>query len=451
MNVTLNKTNNVSGVITLSIVEADYQAKVKKDLKLIGERRAIKGFRPGHVPAGVLNKLFGKQVKAEVIDEMVGEELTKYVRENNVKILGEPVMLDESKVDLENGVDFEFKFEIGLSPEISLTIDKNIEIPYYTIEVDEEMYENQNDTFRSRFGKQVKGEVTEEGALIKGSAVELNEDGTVKEGGITVDNTIVSPKYFKSDDEKAKFNDKKVGEDVVFNPWATCEGNATEISSMLNIDREGAADVKADFKLTIAEILVNQKAEMNQEFFDSVLGKDAVANEEEYKAKVKENIAKQLVGDSNYRFTLDAEAVIMKAVGDFDMPDDFLKKYFVRKNENMDEAKIEEEYPKMLPMLKWQIVKEVILENAKLTVEEDDLVNIAKLVVSQQFSQYGIFNAPEDAIEHQAKELVKNQEYRRDFATRALDDKMFAYIKENVKLAEKTVSVADFNALFENK
>jgi trigger factor len=241
-----------------------------------------------------------------------------------------------------------------------------------------------------------------------------------------------------------------LNEEVVFNPWNTCNGNLGELGGMLNLGRE-EADVKSDFKMTIGEILVNKAAELDQEFFDMAFGKDVVKTEEEYKAKVKEGIAASLIGDSNYRFTLDTQEAIVNHIGDIELPDEFLKEFFLMKDEKATAEKMEEEYPKMKPQLIWQLAKDKIAAEGEIKVEENDLLNIAKLIVTQQFTQYGIYNAPEDAIERQAQEIVKNNEYRRDLANRAVEDKIYAYIRANAKVAEKSVSVNDFNKLFESE
>ncbi len=449
MNVTLDKNGNVSGVLTISLVEEDYQAEVKKQLAELGRRRPIKGFRPGHVPAGLLKKYYGGQVTAEVVDQVVSRELTNYIRENNIDLLGEPMLSPDTKVDMVNEKDFSFKFDLGFAPEFELKLDKRVKVPYYNIEVSQEMIDNQNDAFKKRFGTQVAGEVADEDALLRGSMVELAEDGTAKEDGIKVERTIVSPKYLKDDDEKAKFVGKKVGDELVFNPGKGAGGNVTELAAMLNIDKDQAADVKSDFNFKVEEILVNKDAEMGQELFDSVLGKDVVKTEEEYFEKVKEMLAGQLKNDSNYRFTLDAEQVLKKKVGDLEMPDDFLKRYLVSINKDADQAKIEEEYPRTREEIVWQLIKEKVARTYDVKIEQDDLMRLARIYASQQFAQYGMGNLPDDMLDRYAGELLENKDYSREISRRAFEDKVFATIRDNVSLNEKTVTVEEFNKLFE--
>ncbi len=449
MNVTLDKNGNVSGVLTISLVEEDYQAEVKKQLAELGRRRPIKGFRPGHVPAGLLKKYYGGQVTAEVVDQVVSRELTNYIRENNIDLLGEPMLSPDTKVDMVNEKDFSFKFDLGFAPEFELKLDKRVKVPYYNIEVSQEMIDNQNDAFKKRFGTQVAGEVADEDALLRGSMVELAEDGTAKEDGIKVERTIVSPKYLKDDDEKAKFVGKKVGDELVFNPGKGAGGNVTELAAMLNIDKDQATDVKSDFNFKVEEILVNKDAEMGQELFDSVLGKGVVKTEEEYFEKVKEMLAGQLKNDSNYRFTLDAEQVLKKKVGDLEMPDDFLKRYLVSINKDADQAKIEEEYPRTREEIVWQLIKEKVARTYDVKIEQDDLMRLARIYASQQFAQYGMGNLPDDMLDRYAGELLENKDYSREISRRAFEDKVFATIRDNVSLNEKTVTVEEFNKLFE--
>ena len=450
MNVTLDRIDNVNGVITLSIEEKDYQEKVKKELKQIGMKHPLPGFRPGHVPASLLQKKYGKDVLVEVVNREIYDNLVNYIQENKLNILGEPIISNAEEVNFDTMKDFSFKFEVGFAPEVSLKLDNTVTVPYYNIEVDQKMVDQQNEMLCKRFGKQVKGEQVDATALVKGSMVELDENGAVKENGLNVESTIVAPQYFKSEDEKAKFADKKLGDEIVFNPWATCEGNLGELSSMMNVDRE-QADIKSDFKLTVNEILVNQPAELNQELFDAVFGKDSCKNEEEYFAKLKEMIAGQLVNDSNFRFTVDAEKVLREQVGTLELPTEFLKKWLVRQDNKYTAENIDEEFTKMVPQLEWQPIKEQAAKQLEVKVNDDDLLADAKRIAYQQFAQYGMTNIPEDMIEKYAKDILENKEYRSQIVQQSVDNKLYAEIKNAVKLDEKTVNVEEFNALFAEK
>lgn len=450
MNVTLDKNGNVSGVLTISLIEEDYQAEVKKQLSLLGRRRPIKGFRPGHVPASLLQKHYGGQVTAEVVDEIVSRELTKYIRDNNIDLLGEPMLSKDTKVDLVNEKNFEFKFDLGFAPEFDLKLDKRVKVPYYNIEVSEEMVADQDSAYKKRFGTQVPGEVSTDDALIRGALVELNEDGSVKEGGINVERTIVSPKYQKDDDEKKKLIGLKVNDEVVINPYKGAGGNITEMAAMLAVDKD-QANVKSDFNFKVEEILVNKDAEHGQELYDLVFGKDVVKTEDEYYAKMKEMLSGQLKNDSNYRFTIDAEKVLLKKVGDLELPDEFLKSYLISINKDTEPAKIEEEYPRTREEIVWQLIKEKVAKQYDVKIEKDDQMRLARIYAAQQFAQYGIGNVPDETLDRYAGELMENKDYAKEINRRAFEDKVFATIRDKVSLTEKTVSVDEFNKLFEKK
>ena len=254
MNVTMEKVGNVDGLITVSLEANDYQDKVKKELKEFSRRRPEKGFRPGFVPMGLLQKKYGKEALVEVINRESYEALVGYIRDNKLNILGDPMLSNAEELKFEDGNDFVLKFEVGIAPEINYVLDQNTEIPYYNIEVDQEMIDRNDKALLKRYGKQVAGEEVDETALVKGAMVELNEDGSAKDGGVTVENTIVSPQHFSDEEQKGLFAGKKVGEEVVFNPWKTCNGNAAELASMLNKEKEEVAEMKSDFKMTIKEI-----------------------------------------------------------------------------------------------------------------------------------------------------------------------------------------------------
>lgn len=449
MNVTMEKTSPVNAIITVAVEENDYRDKVKKELRQIGQRYPEKGFRPGHVPSALLQRKYGREVLVEVVNRDAADALTSYVQDNKLDILGEPMLANAGEIDFSAGKDFTFKFDIGLAPEINLTIDKSVTIPYYDIEVDDAMVAERDATLRENLGKQVNGEEMNETALAKGSMVELGEDGAVKEGGITVESTVVSPQYFKSDEQKALFAGKKVGDEIVFNPWATCDGNATELSSMLNIDRDEAT-TKADFKMTVKEIMVIKDAEHDQEFFDGVFGKGAVTTEDEYTAKLKEMIASQFKSDSNYRFTIDAQQALTSMAGAIELPTDFLKKWLLNqdKDNKYTPENIDEEFTKMTPALVWQLIKEKAVKQLGIKVEDADILAEAKVVAQRQFARYGIINMPEDVIERYAKQMMEDKEQRSEILDGVVDDKLFKAIYSEVTVDCKTVPIAEFNALF---
>lgn len=447
MNVNFEKLDNVNGVVTVAIEEKDYADKVTKQLKEIGKKHAEPGFRPGHVPAGLIAKKYGTAVKYDVINKEVADAVYNYIKENNLHVLGQPVPQSDNNFDIENK-EFTFKFNVGLAPEIDNHVNKDLHVPYYTITVTDEMINEQVEGLRQRFGHQVPGEETEPNAVIKGTITELNEDGSVKEGGVVVENGIIAPMHFKDDAQKKLFEGKKVGDVVVFNPAATCEGNAVEMSSMLNIDKEDVDAHKGDFNFEIKEIIVLKPAEFDQEFFDNAVGKDKAHNEEEFRAAIKELIALNFENDSNYRFTIDAKDAVEKAVGSLELPEALLKEFLVRQSEGINAENVDEEFGKMRDQLEWDLIRDNVAEKFEVKVNEEDVLDEARGVVVRQLMQYGPNALSDQIIDKYAQEVMKDQKNREMLFQNALNRKVFEVIKENVTLDNKEVSVEEFRNLF---
>lgn len=447
MNVTINKIDAVNATITVSLEEKDYQDKVKKALRDINMTRPEPGFRPGKVPAGLIQKKYGKAVKYDVVNKEVTDALFNYIKDNEIQVLGNPVPATKEEFDLE-AADYTFTFNVGVAPEIDTHVNKDLTVPYYTIEVSDEMIDRQSDMYRNRYGAQVPGETVEPNALVKGVITELNEDGSIKEGGILNENGIVSPQYFKNDDQRAAFMDKKLGDVVKFNPWVACGESVVELSSMLNIDKEVAENTKSEFNLEIKEIIVLRQAELNQEFFDNAVGKDKAHNEDEYRAALKEMIEKQLASDSNYRFSIDAKEAIQKAVGDIELPDAVLKEFLMQQDENLNDENIETEYQRIRPDLVWQLTREAIAKQLELKVEEQDILAVARMLAQSQFAQYGMTNLPDDVLDKYGRDILNDPKSREHVVNQAVDMKLYYAIRENVTIDNKTVSVQQFNELF---
>ncbi len=449
MNVSMEKIDNVSARLIVSVVENDYQEKVTKEIKQIGRTHTIPGFRKGHVPFGELNRRFGKQIASDVINQEVYEAVSNYIRDNKLGILGEPLPVEVQELDLKNQKDYTFQYEIGLAPEININLDKNTHIPFYPIEISQEMIDEQDKNFRERFGSQVPGEEVDAKALVKGSIMELNEDGSIKEGedAIQVTSGIVAPMYFKSKEESDKFLGKKVGDKVVFNPYNTCEGNAAELASMLQVDKDKAGEIKGNFEFAIAEIIVVKPADLNQEYFDGLFGKDKVTSEEAYFAEIKKMISSQISGNSDMLFRIQTEKQLVEQYGNVELPETFLKKWLVARNDGFTAESIDAEFEKMIPSLKWQLIKERIAAVAEIKIEEADVMAHAKALAANQFAQYGMTNMDDDTLTDYAKRILADKNYRPRIIEEVGDIKLFDAIKEKVTLDVKEISLEEFKEI----
>ena len=455
MNVSFEQIDAVNGLLTVDIKREDFANDVNKEVAAMGVRHPIKGFRPGKAPKSLLMKFYGPSVTADVVDRMVGKAMYDYMRENNLNILGEPLPNEETKVDLMKDEEMSFKFDLGLAPAIELKLNKRINVPYYNIEVTDQMVDDAIAHDRKRLGTLVDGEVSDKESMLRGSMIELDENGNDKADGVKVERTVISPRYMNDDDEAAKFVGVKVGDTFVFNPHKAYNGNVAELSGLLNIDRNVAGDMKSDFRVTIEEIKVNQDAEMNEEFFKGVLGVETeVKDEAAFREAVRGMIAQANIPDCNYRFTIDAQRVLTDKAGDIQLPEEFLKR-FIQKRRAEDEKKntepTDEEIQGMFKQLRWQLVKDHIAQELGVKVEKEDIDTAAFIFAQQQLSQYGIYNAPEDLVKQQAERYMQDDRAREMIQEHAIDNKFFAAVREAVKVNEKTISVEEFRKLFETE
>lgn len=447
MKITFEKIDDCNGKLIVNVEEADYTAKVDEELKKIGKTHNIPGFRKGHISVPQLRTRFGRQVKSDVLNNVVYEAAVKYIVDNKINILGQPIPAELKEINLDDK-DYTFTYDLGLAPEINVEIDKNITLPYYQIEVTDKMMEEQDKSLRERFGAQVPGEEVDEKAIVKGTIMELNADGTVKENedAVQVLNGIVAPFYFKSKEEEQKFIGKKVNDKVVFNPYASCEGNAAELASMLNIDKEKAEDYKGDFEMAISEIIVVKLAEHNQDFYDNVFGRDKVKTEEEYNQALKSMIADSFRGNTDYYFNVEARKYFTdKYAADIKLPDAFLKRWLKMNNpEASAETDWDKEYEMMIPQIKWQLVSDRISEKLGVKIEEEDVLARAKFIAHQQFAQYGIYNMDDQTLTDTAKRILSDKNYRRRIAEEVSELKLFATVREAVTVDVKTVTMEEF-------
>ena len=322
-------------------------------------------------------------------------------------------------------------------------------MPYYTIAVSDEMVKEQDASLRNRFGSQEPGDTVDATALVKGAIMELDAEGKVvtTENAIQVINGIVSPQHFADKAEADKFLGKKVGDKVVFNPAKAEGSNMAALASMLNISKERAAEVTADFELAISEIIVLKPAELGETYYKEVFPGKEVKDEKEYFAALNELIARELAPNSDYKFNIDARDILVEKFGNFELPAEFLKKWLGARNDKMTDEMAADEYNKMLPSIKWELVKNKIAEKQDIKVTEDDMLAFAKQVALRQFAQYGMLNMTDDVITDYAKRMLEDKNYARQLYEQASDTKLFNAIRALVTIDQKTVSLDEFKKL----
>lgn len=451
MNVSFQNIDKVSGLLTVKLEKADYQEKVDKSLKTFRQKVQIPGFRKGMVPMSLVKKMYGKSVIAEEVNKLLSEKVYDYIKSNNVNMLGEPLPNEEKQqvIDFDTMEEFEFVFDIALAPEFKAEVSNTDKVDYYTIEVTDEMVENQVKAYTQRNGKYDQVSAYEDNDMLKGLIAELDENGNTKEGGIQVEGAVLMPSYMKNEEQKAIFANAKVNDVLVFNPNAAYDGHDAEIASLLKIEKEAAAEMKSNFSFQVEEITRFVPGDLNQELFDQVFGKDAVKTEEEFRAKVKEGIAAQFVADSDYKFLIDARKMLMEKVGKLEFPDALLKRIMLLNNKEKGEEFVAENYEKSVEELTWHLIKEQLVKDNEIKVEQEDVINMAKDATKAQFAQYGMMTVPEDILENYAQEMLKKKENVDGLVGRVVEAKLATALKAKVTLNNKTVSMEEFNKMFE--
>ena len=449
MKVTLNKTDNVNGIIAIELEKPDYQENVEKSLNQFRQKANIPGFRQGKVPKGIIQKMYGKSILAEEINKLVSNELYKYIKDNGLNILGEPLPNEEEQktIDFDKDENFEFKFDVALAPEFELPLNKRDTLTYYNVKLEDELLDKQYDAYKQNYGsyKEVEGE-TVETDLIKGKISEI-DNGEPKENLIEIENGIIMPSYIKDEETKKKFVGVKVGDTVVFNPKTAYDNNAAEIASLLRIAKENVADVDSDFSFEIREVTRYEEAAMDQELFDKVLGEGVAASEEEFKAKITESLNNQFKPAADNLFMKSARELILKKLKDLEFPDVFLKRWLLVANEKNTAETIENDYPKIAEDLKYHLSKEKIVKEQEIKIDNGDLETFATEVARAQFAQYGMSNVPADVLENYAKRMLGDQDTVRNMYDRLVENKVMEWLKQTVKINEKEIPSKDFEKL----
>ena len=448
MNISLQNVDKVSAVLTAQIEKADYQEKVEKALKTLRQRVNMPGFRKGMVPMGLIKKQYGTSVLLEEVDKLLQEKVGEYIRENKVNMLGTPLP-KENNINFETDENFEFFFDIALAPEFNVELSAADNLDYYDINVTDEMVDQQVKMYTQRTAKYEKVEDYQDNDMLKGLLAELDENGNTKEGGLQVEGAVMMPSYMKNDDQKAIFNGAKVNTVLVFNPSVAFDNNEAELASLLKVKKEDVAAHTGNFSFQIEEITRMIPGELTQELFDQVLGEGKASNEEEFRAQIKEAIAKQFEGDSDYKFMIDVRAYLANKVGKLEFADGLMKRIMLENNKEKGEEFVNENYDKSLEELTWHLIKEKLVEANGIKVEQGDITDMAKETTRAQFAQYGMINVPDELLENYSKEMLKKRESVEALVNRVIESKLGDALKAQVTLNHKAVSAEEFNQMFQ--
>lgn len=450
MDIQFEKIGKVSGEITINMVKADYEANVNKALKDLGKKVQMPGFRPGHVPASLVKKMYGVQAKADEVNKLLQDSLFDFIKTKKINMLGEPLGSDkQTPQDIEKQDDFTFIFDIAIAPKFKAELGEDDTIDYYDIEVSDDTITKQLGAMQQQAGHPESVDAYEDRDILRGTLAELDENGQPKEDGVVVETASLMPSYFQNDDQKKIFEGAKKNDVITFNPTTAYNENEAELSSLFKIERDDVKEHTGDFSFQVNEISRFVPASLDQEFFDKVFGKDEVKSEDEARTKIKESINELQKNDSDYKFLLDVRAYAENKVGTLEFPDELLKKIMKANNKDKDDKFIEDNYAKSIEELKWSLIKDQLAKANKIKVNDKDVKEAAIQAARFQFAQYGMNNIPDEYLENYAQEMLKHQEQVNSLIERCVDQKLSEALKSVVKLNHKSISQEDFAKMFE--
>lgn len=451
MNISFENPDKINGLLTIVVEESDYKADVEKTLKDYRKRANVPGFRPGQVPMGMVKRQYGTAVKVDVVNKFLGEQLQKYVVDNKIKMLGQPLAKEGGEpVDLEKPAPYTFEFEIAVAPEFEAKLSGKDKIDYYDIKVDDKLIDQQVDMFANRAGHYVKAEQYDstQRDMLKGDLRELDENGNTLEGGVTVESAVLMPEYIKVDDQKKLFDGAKVGDIITWNPRKAYPDNDSEIASLLKVEKDKVGEHTGDFSYQVTEVQRFEKAEVNAELWEGVYGKESgIKDETGFREAIAKGLKGQLEGDSDYKFMQDVRAHVEKKIGKLEYPEQLLKRIMLANNKDKDQEFVDKNYDQSIKELTWSMAKEQLAQAQNIKVEDADVLAAAKEMARAQFAMYGMNNVPEEYVDNFAKEQLKKRENVDRFVDRALDTKLAAALKNVVKLNHKEVDIEEFNKM----
>lgn len=450
MNISQEKIDDLNAILRVKVTPEDYQAQYAAALKKYGKQVNIPGFRPGHVPSGLIKKKYGPSLLAEELNKMLSKAVQQYITDNKIDILGGPLPKQDehNQGDWENPGDFEFTYELGLAPDFKLAISKKSKFTLRKIKADQAQIDKQANDLAKRYGKMSNVDVAEDRDMIVGDFVELDTDGKIVEGGI-FNTSTVSLEFLDNKKAKDILIGAKVGDTIVVDPRDLSKGDA-DLSAMLNVKKDTLPTLAQQFNFNVKEIKRIAPADMNEELFAKLFGNDEVKTVEAFKAKIQEDLEMRFNQDSQHLLRRDMATEIIEKTN-VALPDAFLKKWIVSSNEKpITPEQIEAEYDGYAEGLKWQLIQNKLIKENDLKVEPQEAENHTAQLIANQFSQYGM-PAPEgDDMKNHIQRVLGNQDEVRRIYDMLFENKVMDHVKTLVKIEEKEVSFEEFSKLASN-
>lgn len=443
MNITQNSIDNLNAVLTVTIEKDDYKEKVEKALNNYRKNAAIKGFRKGQVPMSFVKKQFEKSIIFDEVNQLLQTGINEYIQKEKISILGNPLPKFNENMDWDAD-QLEFEFELGLAPDFKVDLSK-VKADTYKVNVTDEEVQKYVDNFAKRFGSMKTLEKVEEGANVKVAMKELDADkkeveGTEKDLFLFVDE-LSKPK---------KFIGKKVGDVVVVKAKEINE-DAVTLEQILSWDAEKVAGFEGQLQFEIKEITAMEASPVDQSLFDKVYGEGSVADEAEFRNKIKTEAEKMYDRETDKQMMNEVVEALIKDTK-FDLPTDFLNRWLHQTNDKVESLEqAAEEVKKMEDSLRYQLIEAKVAETYDLKVEFADVEEATRNIIKEQLAMYGQANIPEEDLERIVQGSLQNQQEFQRLADQVFATKMMETFKSNVKLNEKSVTFDEFVKLMEEK
>ena len=450
MNITRENIDNVNAVINIAIDKADYEKQVADVLKDYRQKASIPGFRPGKAPKGLIQKRFGTAVLVEEVNKLLSHNLSKFLVDEKLPILGEPLPNEEKQapINWETDENFTFTFDVALAPEVKVSLDKDNKLKYYKIAVSDEMVQQQEEMAANQLGENVPAEEANETSSVRGNFVQIDAEGNDVEGGIAPEGVILAVDRIKDEEIKKSFVGCKKDDIIIFDPVKAFD-NRHEVGHMLNIKHEEADELNSEFKFTVTEVLQFQKAELNEELFKKLYGEETeVKTIEDFRARIKEEIARSLVSSSEYKFAIDTRDSLVEQAN-LELPEAFLKRWLKEVNKELTEEQIDQDFDGFMKDLQWQLIKDSIAKEAEVKVTPEEAEDFAKNIALAQYQQYGIYDVPEEQLESFAKMMLEKPEENERIYKKLHEDKVIAIVKEKVTVVEEEISQEEFTKMMQ--
>lgn len=441
MNITKHDIDSLNAEITISVAPVDYESRVSEGIKKVQRQANMPGFRPGKVPSGLIKKQYGTQILVDEINKLLNDTIYKYIEENKIEILGNPLPKDQTAVDFTKQTDFQFVYQLGLAPDFKVNLDNNSTFTYKTVKVDDELVEKYLKDIRRNYGKPASPDVSGEKDVVFVDINELDETGAIKAGGI-FKSTSVSYERTKNETAKAKLLGLKKDDKVVVSINDLFE-TALDKSVSLGIDKELAETIQCNLQLTVKNISRMEDAELDQDLFDKVYGPGKITSEEEFKNKIREELALMFNADSEKFLRTEVENKLVEKIN-LQLPDSFLKRWLAVANEKpVTEEEIEKDYPNYAKAMQWRLIENKIIKDNGLQVSADEAKEEAKLFIKSEYARYGQTPTEED-LEKISKDLLSKEKEAQRIFENLYSKKVLGLIKEKCTLQTKEVSYDEF-------